>query len=275
MIRRAKKNKYKAKGKKAFTLRFGLKCFMTLTLFSILSLTAIFAHDFITQTPFFNITRIDISGIKHATRDEILKLTTLKESKNIFELNTGLAEKEIISHPWIQSAEVKRQLPSELLISIIEHKALAIVHVGNTAALINFQGLPFKQYIPDSDKLSDITVVKGLKLNQIDDKHLFTGRLFESVMEFLNTNKSGHVQQITANEYMGISILSEEFHRLSNDPESDIIPIKLGFNNYKAKLKKAKRIYKYMAEHFTDRSIHTMDLFDIEKAFIRTIKHSK
>jgi cell division septal protein FtsQ len=274
MIRRAKKNRYKAKGKVAIALQFalasGVKCLMTLALLSILSLAAIFAHDFVTQTPFLNIRQIDITGNKRATRDEILKLSELDKIKNLLELNTFLAAKRIASHLWIQSAVIKRQPPSGIHISVVEHEALAIVHLGKTAVLINSQGLPFKEYIPDSGRLSILAVIKGLELTKTNDQYLFSGSLFESVIQFLKSKKSEHIREISANEYMGITILSEDFQKSANDSESDIIPVKLGFGDYEAKLEKAKRIYNYIGKHVTDRSIHTMDLFDIERAFIRT-----
>lgn len=276
MFKRAKKNKYRAKSPITLKgiLAFSIKCLMALTFLSLLSLTAIFTHDFVTQTPSFSIKQIDITGNKHATREEILELAELGTIKNIFALNTGPAEKRIASHPWIKSAVIKRQLPSKLSISLVEHEVLAIVNVGNTAVLINSQGQPFKEYMPDSDDLYKMPIIKGIELTKTNDQYLFSGSLFDSLIQFLKNNKSEdipeNIYEITANEYMGITVLSEDFRKLANDPESDIIPVKLGFADYKAKLERAKGIYDYIGRHFTDRSIHTMDLFDIERAFIRT-----
>jgi cell division protein FtsQ len=248
----------------------GLKCLMTMVLLSLLGMVAIFIYDFIVQTPFFNIGQIDIAGNKQASREEILKLAELDKIKNIFELNTGVAEKQIASHPWIQSALLKRQLPSGLLISIVEHEALAIVNIGNTAIVINSMGQPFKEYIPESDRLDKTTVIKGIELTTKGQQYLFSGPVFESVIQFLKSNKSWHIQEITSDDYIGITVISENFHRLVNEADSDIIPIKLGFAGYEVKLKKAKLIYDYIGQSFTDRTINTMDLSDIEKAFVRT-----
>ena len=56
-----------------------------------------------------------------------------------------------------------------------------------------------------------------------------------------------------------------------------LIPIKLGFDRFDEKLAKAADISRYMAARFPDKTILAMDLFDMERIFIKTedtLRHS-
>ncbi len=248
-----------------------LKLITVVTVFSIMSLTAIFVNDFITQAEYFDITEIEITGANHVTREEILTLCDLNRARNIFELNAALAQKQIASHPWVQSASVRRGLHSKLKVSIVEHQPLAIVRIENTAdILINSQGMPFKEYDPASDRLESLPVINGLDLTKINDDYLFAGTLFDSVMDFLKTSESGPVEHIEGNENTGVTIQTKDFTNPPSTLDIGTVPIKLGFDNFKAKLKKAKKISEYIDKNLPERTICGMDLFNIEKIFIKT-----
>jgi len=248
-----------------------LKFIMVVAFFSILSLAAIFVHDFITQAEFFNITQIEITGANHAVREDILDLADLNRVRNIFEVNTSLAEQKIATHPWIQSVSIKRGLNSTLKITIMEHEPLALVRIKNTAdILINTQGLPFKEYDPEADRLESLPVITGLGLTKIRDQYGFAGILFDSVMDFLKTSESGPVDRIDGNENTGVTLQTKNFANPLSTPDQETVPIKLGFDNFKAKLKKAKKISEYIDKNLPERTICAMDLFNIEKVFIKT-----
>ncbi len=250
---------------------FCLKCIMVVAFVSILSLGSIFIFDLVTQSKFFSIKRIDISGTKRVLKNEILDLAELTSSENIFSLNLYNIEEKITSHPWIQTANVKRNLSFRLLISIIEQKPLAIVKIENLAdILINTHGRPFKEYNPQKDKLDNLPIITGLDLTQENNRYMFNGTLFNSIMDFLKSDKSDNVIEINGNGQTGITIKTlDTFNQVSSNVQETIL-LKLGFNNFNAKLYKAKTISKYIDKHFPDRTICAMDLFNIEKVFIKT-----
>jgi cell division protein FtsQ len=87
-------------------------------------------------------------------------------------------------------------------------------------------------------------------------------------MDFLKIDGSDTVRQIIGNEQTGITIETPNIYSEPN--ASEMIQIKLGFDNFTAKLKKAKIISEYIDTHYPDRTIWAMDLFKIEKVFIKT-----
>jgi len=248
-----------------------LKFIMVVAFFSILSLTAIFVHDFITQADFFNITRVEVMGIDHATREEILALADLNRDRNIYELNASLTEQRIATHPWVRSVSLRRESDSALKITIQEQAPLARVRIRNNAEiLINVQGKPFKVYEPGTDRLDALQVIAGLDLTKTGDQYGFAGDLFDSVMDFLQTGESGPVELIEGNAFTGVTLQTKNFAGPGSPPDQVTMPNKLGFGNFKAKLKKAKKIKEYIDKHLPERTICAMDLFNIEKVFIKT-----
>ncbi|MCD4718258.1 MAG: FtsQ-type POTRA domain-containing protein [Desulfobacula sp.] len=250
MSKKIKPNRYKSEANECEVLNSNsgvgidscLKCIMVVAFISILSLASIFVYDFITQSDFFNIKKIKISGTTRVIKKDILQLANLTCDRNIFGLNLFTIEKLIASHPWIQSACVKRNLSSVLSISIIEQKPLAIVKIENLAdILINTQGRPFKEYNPLKDHLENLPVITGLDLTSSNNRYMFNGTLFNSIMDFLKIDGLSNIKQIKGDQNTGIAVETNDIYNQLPSGEQGIIQIKLGFNNFKAKLKKAKK----------------------------------
>jgi cell division protein FtsQ len=279
VIKKIKPNRYKPEANQGevfdsdsgFSIDFCLKCIMTVAFISILSLASIFVYDFITQSDFFNIKKIELSGTNRVLKEDILEIANLTCDENIFGLNLFSIEKLIASHPWIQSACVKRNLASVLFISIIEQEPLAIVKIENlTDILINIQGLPFKEYNPLKENLENLPVITGLDLTNTGSRYMFNGTLFNSIMDFLKLDGSISVKKIKGDRKTGIAIETSDIYNQLPFEGHGTIQIKLGFDDFQAKLRKAKKISEYIDKNFPERTICAMDLFNIEKVFIKT-----
>ncbi len=282
MNKKIRQNRYKSEteknmGRKVESITsveavdFCLKFIMIIVSITVLSLVSIFIYDFITQTDFLNIKTIEISGIKQTSKNEILKLANIDSNKNIFQVNLSTAQKLIVSHPWIESADIKRSMPLKLIISIVEERPLAIVEIENLAdILINTSGKPFKEYNPLKDSIKNLPVITGVALHKSNDQYTFDSPLFNSVMEFFKTDNSNSVKLIKADRNSGLSIEANDIYNKFFLNNEETIQMKLGFNKFKAKLNKAIEISKYIDKNFPETTISTMDLFNIEKVFIKT-----
>ena len=254
-----------------FDIDFCLKCIMTVAAISLISLASIFAYDFITQSTVFNVKKIDIIGTGRAAQEDILELADLKPGKNIFEPNLFAIERKISDHPWIQSVSVKRNLPSNIVISIVEQEPLAIVKIENLAdILINTNGHPFKEYNPKTDQIKGLPVISGLDLTSKNNHYQFHGPLFNSIMNFLDIPTTSQVIEIKGDKNTGLLIHTRDVYNQKDKINQHTLEIKLGFNDFQAKLYRAKEISNYIDKHFPDRVIIAMDLFNVEKVFIKT-----
>jgi len=248
----------------------GMKYLLGFFLFILMSLGAIWGNDAITQSPFFSIKNIDVSGNRRLVKNELVQLAGLTEPANLFKINITTIEKKIICHPWIAGVTVKRSLFSTLVVEIVEQEPLAIVNIENLAdIIINTQGQPFKEYDPKMDRLNFLPVISGVDLTCIDSRYLFEGPLFNSIMDFLKIRGFGHVSRIMGDENTGITIETKNIYNGNPINTQDIMPIKLGFTRFKEKQTKAIKISTYIDKNFPDKTISAMDLFDVEKVFVK------
>lgn len=245
-----------------------------------MSLGCIYIHDAVLQCPLFDVKTIMIDGLDRVTRDEVLAQTGLDKRSNIFDLRPDMLEKKLTTHPWIRTARVKRQLLSTISIKIEEQEPLAIVTIENlTNVVINAQGAPFKEYEPAKDDLKALPVISGVDLSLSGSTYLFEGDLFNAVMEILKIKGFGKIQTILGDENTGILInilktcpdtgFTDDLGETESENKT-VIPVKLGFDRFKEKLARARRVQRYMESKYPDKIISAMDLFSVEKVFVTT-----
>ncbi len=243
----------------------------------VFSLGAIFVYDFVTQSPLFMVRQIKVSGNDRVTQEEILEICGLNKSENILRINLIAIEKRLSSHPWIESATLRREIFSRgLLVSVAEQKPLAIANIQNIVrVIINTQGIPFKEYDPERDHLGGLPVISGLDLTLSGSSCEFQGPLFDSIMEFFHTNPEAARQVITVNGDSQTGILIYTRGVFDNQPQlpGHMIPIRMGFDHFREKLAKARDISAYISKNFPGKTIRAMDLFDMEKVFVKVQDH--
>jgi len=251
----------------------GLTVFFAFGLLVLMSLTAIWFHDAVTQSPFFTIKQVDISGTQRVGKKEIIQLTGVEDQTNLFQTNLNTIEQKLCCHPWIASACVKRSLFSTLVVTIVEQEPLAIVNIENQAdIIINTKGHPFKEYDPQKDQLSFLPVISGMDLTRADNAFQFEGPLFNAIMDLLEIQGFGRINTIQGDENIGITIETQDIYNKNPGHVQTFIPMKLGFSRFEEKRIKAIKISRYMNKYFPDKVIGAMDLYNIEKVFITTIE---
>lgn len=286
--KRMKSNRYKPEPKPAKKSESQVPAhskglFRTITwvfLAAMMSLGAIYTHDAIVQSPFFAVSRIEVTGNQRVIREELLARAGLNRETNLFELHLPAVVKKLERHPWVARAAVKRNLFSTLQITIEEEQPLAIVTIENLPdIIINAQGAPFKEYDPETDHLEGLPVISGVDLSLSGSSYGFEGDLFNAIMDLLQMEGLSQVRKIQGDENTGITIKTLDIYNKrfykedtgDNQTEKEaLIPIKLGFDRFEEKLARARKISRYMEAHFPNRSILAMDLYNIEKIFIKT-----
>lgn len=127
---------------------------MKYTSVSILVIVAIIATM---TSPLFNIKQITVEGNEKITTDEIISLSQINIEENTYKTNMKKAKEKILENPYIDNVEIKRKLPSNVLITVQERKATFMIEYGGGYTYINNQG-----YILEvsSEKL-EIPIIQG------------------------------------------------------------------------------------------------------------------
>lgn len=118
-------------------------------------------------TPAFGLKKVSVVGQDSATDVELARLAGISLGQNLWTMDPRAMERAIAAHPWVKSVTVTRHFPQALTISVEEHRAVALLSLGDLY-LVNEVSEPFKR-IKAGDSF-DLPLVTGI------DRELFTGR---------------------------------------------------------------------------------------------------
>jgi cell division protein FtsQ len=131
--------------------------------------TAWAGYRFVTTSPRFAITQLEVTGNQHLTRDDVLAGVAARIGDNVFATKLDDLVTELRKNPWIARAEAHRELPHTIVITVREHVPAVIVELGGLY-LADAEGHVFKRLelgaSPDDAGLTDegagLPIVTGL-----------------------------------------------------------------------------------------------------------------
>lgn len=123
------------------------------------------ARRYVRTSPRFAVSEIVTSGGKHRSAEEIATIAGIAKGQNIFSIDLDRARTHLANDPWIESAEVSRQLPGTIAIRVIEREAAGIVAMTEGTYLVTRDGLIIKR-VEAGDPL-DHNVITGVALSTL------------------------------------------------------------------------------------------------------------
>ncbi len=127
-----------------------------------------------TTSPTFSLRDVQVSGQAEATDVELVRLGGILLGQNLISMDVRSIERSIATHPWVKSVRVTRHLPSRLTIEVEEHRAVALLSLGELY-LVNEASVPFKRLkLGDS---FDLPLVTGI------DRALFAEKKDEGLQQ--------------------------------------------------------------------------------------------
>ena len=167
------KNNTKNKSKKQKKKKKKKNKLLKIILPTILLITGI--TIFLLTTPIFGISNIKVEGNSKISSDTIVSLSELKIGDNIFKVNDKIKQK-IKENNYIEEANLKRILPSTLLIEIKERETIYQIKLLNSYAYIDKNG-----YILEiSSVKAEVPIIVGFNITEnelIDKKRMDTDDL--------------------------------------------------------------------------------------------------
>ena len=222
----------------------------------IISTGFVLVYDFITQCDYFKAKSMTITGNHSFSEKQILSLADLKKGVNIYSINLSLIQKRLLAHPWIEEADISRELPSGIKIRIKQHKAVAIADLGRRF-LINDKGEIFKELSAEDPgvlpvinglRYSDISITPKLRSvgsskNNMALNMKERSNPFDAVLDVLRLGQRAEsvipnklIRKIMVDREIGITIYA--FNKIKE--------IKLGYENYTDKYDLLKKVLLYI-----------------------------
>lgn len=245
---------------------FFLKTVAILSIFLLINLTFIFVHDVLTQSKYFGIKKIDVTGVRHLTTKDVIMQTGVSKGDNLLKINLDLIRKQLLAHPWIEDAQVSRSIPDGLGINITEHLPEAIAEIKNERYLVSDKGVFFKS-LTDSDP-QEFPLITGLSYTDIPVADLPASTPFEAVREVLAMGRKStaalqtrKIRRIATDSDMGLTL--EAF-------EPPIL-IQIGYESYPQKYDNLKRILTYLQADNELSNVSAIDLSDLEQIVVTPV----
>jgi cell division protein FtsQ len=235
----------------------------------------ILVHDLVTQSDYFAARQISIEGMQRLTPEHIARQARVRPGDNILAVNLSLVRKRLLAHPWIAEAEIRREIPSRLIIRIKEHKALALVDVGQKF-LINRQGQIFKAWNPTDP--ADLPVISGLDISDLtvwgqpqpseNNGAPAPSASFKAVMQVLQMGlQQGSilpnrlVRQIKVDRQIGLTLFAFDGVKVIN----------LGYSDYPGKYHMLAKLFSYFRRQPNIMDFDRIDLNNLERVVVHPL----
>ena len=235
----------------------------------------ILVYDLATQCAYFAAQQITIEGTQRLTPELVTRQARIHLGDNILGVNLSLVRKRLLAHPWIAEAEVRREIPSRLIIRIKEQNALALIDVGQKF-LINRQGQIFKAWDPTDP--ADLPVVSGLDISDLavwgqpQPSEKSTAQApsasFQAVMQVLQLGlQQGSilpnriVRQIKVDRQIGLTLFAFD----------GVKAINLGYSDYPVKYHMLANLFSYLKRQPNISDFDRIDLNNLERVVVHPL----
>lgn len=149
------------KEKNEFILKRRRRKFVKKLVLSLLFLIGVLM-TLLLKHPYFNINNIKIKNNKNISVSNVIETSKLSKGNNIFYIDLDSAKKNLLKNPYILDAEIKRELPSTLVVTVREREAVFYGNKGNKYFVLDRNGAVLEER-------QDIKNMKLVKLQGFDE----------------------------------------------------------------------------------------------------------
>ena len=168
-------------------------------------------YRFITHTPYFEISKVNTTGIKHLSTEELNTWAGTIIGKNIFQLDLREFSKKLAAHPWIHSASVRRVFPQGINIEINERTPFARIKLDKLYIMDNYGILLGKE----TSNITKLPLITGIKAknpapgNNVADKEIIRGLKAMHNLNLLPMFKKNPIKSVHINSKSRITFLTQ------------------------------------------------------------------
>jgi cell division protein FtsQ len=199
------------------------------------------ARRYVRTSPRFAVSQIVTSGGKRRGPEEIANIAGVSRGQNVFSVDLDRARARLANDPWIESAEVTRQLPSEITIHVNEREAAGIVSLTSPAGtegtyLVTREGAIIKR-LESSDPI-DFHIVTGVPLKMLVEDREGATRMIRQALDLANDYERSPLAQRSPIEEVHVEASGDMTLIVGKQG----VVLRMGSAPYRKKLDQAVRI---------------------------------
>ncbi|MGB5984170.1 MAG: FtsQ-type POTRA domain-containing protein [Desulfobacterales bacterium] len=236
-----------------------------MVLLSAMSTVMIFTYDLFTQCDYFKARHLPVAGNQRLEAALVLKEAGLQPGTNILSVNLPMIRKRLLAHPWIAQAQVRRELPDTIVLTVSEHQPLAVIDLGKRF-LVNQEGEIFKAL--QAEDPQTLPLVQGLNVADLALPEDRGDTIFDAVMTVLTLGSQPHsvlpnhqIQTIQVDREMGLSVEAFGQRRM----------IHIGFEDYPAKYQRLRQVINYINQASDFPDFRWIDLNNVDRIVVHPV----
>jgi cell division protein FtsQ len=241
--------------------------FLFTLLLLVLSVLCIFVYDCLIAMPYFETKDIQVSGNESLTKKQILECIHYKTPENLININPRRIHQQLTQNPWIESANIHRELPHMLKIEIKEKKPLATL-LFHEPLIIDKQGRVIKKQAPsETNKLPVVTGMSYTDLSlynePLSQKMILIIRVLTEKKQTLGLPQNMDINHVHIDTHFGITVWLNQ-----SDVEMEIL---LGTDNFRKKLYRLRKILTFFQYQNKQQQIEYIDLNNLDRIIVRPL----
>jgi cell division protein FtsQ len=168
-------------------------------------------YRFITHTPYFDINKVNTTGINYLSTKALNTWTGTIIGENIFQLDLSEFSEKLAAHPWIYSAAVRRVFPQGINIEIKERTPFARIKLDKLYIMDNYGIL----LGPEASNLTKLPLITGIAAknptpgNNVADKEIIRGLKAMHNLNLLSMFKKNPIESVHINSKSRITFLTK------------------------------------------------------------------
>jgi cell division septal protein FtsQ len=168
-------------------------------------------YRIITHTPYFNINKVNTTGMKYLSNEELNTWAGPIIGKNIFQLDLRMFSKKLAAHPWIHKALVRRVFPQGINIEIKERIPFARIKLDKLHIMDNYGIL----LGPETSNLTKLPLITGIKAknstpgNNVADEEIISGLKAMHNLNLLPMFKKNPIESVHIKNKSRITFLTK------------------------------------------------------------------
>lgn len=262
--KRFKRAQVKPSRKRSLASKYGWLSVRLAAFLALLAYATYHGVTLIAAAPALQIGHMTVRGHERLSTGEVLALVAGLRGQNILAADLERWQQKLLSSPWVDSAIIRRVLPSTVEITVTERRPMGIGRIGTAMYLVDSRGVIIDEYGPSYADL-DLPIIDGLSASPQDGGSIVdVARAEFAARVIASLSARPELQQMVSQ--LDVSNLHDAVVILAGDPAL----LRLGDGNFAARLQQYVDLAPALRERVA--AVDYVDLRFDERLYVRPAK---
>jgi cell division septal protein FtsQ len=207
-----------------------------------------------------------VRGHERLSTGEVLALVEGLRGQHILAVDLGHWQEKLLSSPWVDSATIRRVLPSTVEIAVRERQPMGIARIGTAIYLVDARGVIIDEYGPAYADV-DLPIIDGLSASPQDGGSIIDVARAEFAARVIGALSTRPELQKLVSQ-LDVSNLHDAVLLLDGDPAL----LRLGDTDFVARLQQYVDLAPALRERVI--AVDYVDLRFDERLYVRPAKNA-